>query len=303
MIKQKTLKKVIQATGVGVHTGVKVFLTLRPAPVNTGVVFRRIDLDPVVEIPALSDYIGDTSLSTCLIKDNVRVSTIEHLLSAISGMGIDNMYIDLTASEVPIMDGSAAPFIFLLQSAGIEYQSAEKKFMRIKKVIEIKDGDRMVRVAPYNGFKVSFNINFDHPLFTESNQSSCIDFSTDSYAQDISRARTFGFLKDYEVIRSMNLALGASLDNAVVMDDFKIINEDGLRYPDECVKHKILDAIGDLYTLGYSVLGSFVGVKSGHELNRQITQKILQDKESYEIVTFKDEKELPIVFFPAEDVA
>ena len=247
MSQQRTLKNVIRATGVGVHTGKKIYLTLRPAPINSGVIFRRIDLDPVVEIPAAAKYIGDTSLSTCLIREGVKVATVEHLLSALAGVGIDNAYVDLTAPEVPIMDGSSAPFVFLLQSAGIQEQSALKQFIKIKRQVVISDGDKKVSIAPYNGFKVSFSIQFDHPAFNESNQDACLDFSTTSYVKEVSRARTFGFLSDYEYIRKNNLALGASLDNAIVLDGFKVVNQDGLRYTDECVKHKILDVIGDLY--------------------------------------------------------
>ncbi|MBV53060.1 MAG: UDP-3-O-[3-hydroxymyristoyl] N-acetylglucosamine deacetylase [Coxiellaceae bacterium] len=299
MSQQRTLKNVIRATGVGVHTGKKIYLTLRPAPINSGVIFRRIDLDPVVEIPAAAKYIGDTSLSTCLIREGVKVATVEHLLSALAGVGIDNAYVDLTAPEVPIMDGSSAPFVFLLQSAGIQEQSALKQFIKIKRQVIISDGDKKVSIAPYNGFKVSFSIQFDHPAFNESNQDACLDFSTTSYVKEVSRARTFGFLSDYEYIRKNNLALGASLDNAIVLDGFKVVNQDGLRYTDECVKHKILDVIGDLYLLGYSVIGSFSGHKSGHEMNRQLLLKLLEQQDAWELVSYPEKQAMPISFLPA----
>jgi len=299
MIKQRTLKNVVRATGVGVHTGEKVYLTLRPAPVNRGIIFRRTDLKPVVEIPASVEYIGDTSLSTCLAKGNARVATVEHLLSALAGVGIDNLYIDITSPELPIMDGSAGPFVFLIQSAGIAEQSAAKEFIRIKRKIKIKDGDKTVMVEPYNGFKINFGIDFDHPLFDETNQSVSIDFSSTSYVKEVSRARTFGFLSDYEYIRKNNLAKGASLDNAIVLDEFKILNQDGLRYPDEFVKHKILDVIGDLYLLGHSLIGSFSGYKSGHALNSRLLGQILARKEAWEIITYNNPEELPFTFIPA----
>lgn len=294
MIKQRTLKNIIRATGVGVHTGEKVYLTLRPAPPNTGIIFYRTDLNPIVEIPATVNHIGDTSLSTCLERGNVRVATVEHLLSALAGMGVDNLYIDLTSPELPIMDGSAGPFVFLIQSAGIEEQNAAKEFIRIKKRIKVKDGDKSVMVKPYNGFKISFSIDFDHPLFNEQNQNATLDFSSTSYAKEVSRARTFGFLSDYEFVRKNNLALGASLDNAIVLDEYKILNQDGLRYPDEFVKHKILDVIGDLYLLGHGLIGAFRGVKSGHTLNSSLLKKLLAQKEAWEMITFKDSLELPL---------
>lgn len=298
MIKQRTLKNVVRATGVGVHTGEKVYLTLRPAPSNTGIIFYRTDLNPIVEIPATVNHIGDTSLSTCLAKDDVRVATVEHLLSALAGVGIDNLYIDLTSPELPIMDGSAGPFVFLIQSAGIEEQNAAKEFIRIKKRIKVEDGEKSVMIEPYNGFKISFSIDFDHPLFNEQNQNATLDFSSTSYVKEVSRARTFGFLSDYEFIRKNNLALGASLDNAIVLDEYKILNQDGLRYSDEFVKHKILDVIGDLYLLGYGLIGAFHGVKSGHTLNSSLLKKLLAQKEVWEIITFKDFSELPFAFTP-----
>lgn len=298
MVRQRTLKNVVRATGVGVHTGKKVYLTLRPAPPDTGIIFCRTDLNPVVEIPAHANYIGDTSLSTCLSKGDVRIATVEHLLSALGGVGIDNLYVDLTSPELPIMDGSAGPFIFLIQSAGIEEQSALKEFIRIKRKIKIEENNKSVMIEPYNGFKISFNIEFDHPLFNEHNQNAMLDFSSTSYVKEVSRARTFGFLSDYEFIRKNNLALGASLDNAIVLDEYKILNQDALRYTDEFVKHKILDVIGDLYLLGHSLIGSFSGVQSGHTLNSQLLKRFLVEKNAWEIVTFKDSSELPFSFAP-----
>ncbi len=296
MIKQRTLKNVIRATGVGLHTGQKVYLTLRPAVADTGIVFRRVDLDVPVEIPATPENVGDTTLSTTLIKDGVRISTVEHLLSALAGLGIDNAYIDLNAPEVPIMDGSAGPFVFLIQSAGIQEQNAPKRFIRIKKPITVEDGDKWVRFEPFDGFKVSFTIDFDHPVFSNHQQTAEVDFSTTSFVKEISRARTFGFMSQIEALRANNLALGGSLDNAVVLDDYRILNEDGLRYMDEFVKHKILDSIGDLYLLGRSLIGEFSGYKSGHELNNRLLRTLLANEASWELVTFEDEEKAPISF-------
>jgi UDP-3-O-[3-hydroxymyristoyl] N-acetylglucosamine deacetylase len=296
MIKQRTLKNVIRATGVGLHTGKKVLLTLRPAPVNTGIIFRRIDLDPVIEIHARPENVGDTRLSTTLISGKARISTVEHLLSALAGFGIDNAYIDLSADEVPIMDGSAGPFVFLIQSAGVEEQNAPKKFIRIKQRVRVEEPDKWAMFEPFNGFKVGFTIEFDHPVFNERNCRAEIDFSTTSFVKEVSRARTFGFMREVELLRERNLALGGSLDNAVVVDDYRILNDDGLRYEDECVKHKILDAIGDLYLLGHSLIGSFTGYKSGHELNNRLLRELLANKSAWELVSFKDEVDLPISF-------
>lgn len=296
MIRQRTLKNVIRATGVGLHTGRKVFLTLRPAPADTGIVFRRDDLKPVVEIVARAENVGDTSLSTSLVKDNVRISTVEHLLSAFAGLGIDNAYVDLSASEVPIMDGSAGPFVFLIQSAGVEEQNKPKKYLRIKRQISVRDGDKWARFEPFNGFKVSFAIEFDHPFFHQRSKHAEIDFSTTSFVKEVARARTFGFMKDVEILREQNLALGGSLDNAVVVDDYRVLNEDGLRYEDEFVKHKILDAIGDLYLLGHSLIGAFHGYKSGHELNNRLLRKILATKDAFELVSFEGEESAPFSF-------
>ncbi len=296
MIKQRTLKNVIRATGVGLHTGEKVYLTLRPAPVDSGIVFRRVDLAQPVEVRACPDNVSDTRLSTTLEHEGARISTVEHLMSAFAGLGIDNAYVDLTAAEVPIMDGSAGPFVFLIQSAGVEEQPAHKRFMRIRKAIEIQDGDKWVRFEPWDGFKVSFTIDFDHPIFRGAAQVACIDFSTTSFVKEISRARTFGFMRQLETLRENGLARGGGLDNAIVMDDFRILNEDGLRYEDEFVKHKILDAIGDLYLLGHPLIGSFSARKSGHALNNRLLRALVADAEAWELVSF-DESEEPAISF------
>ena len=296
MIRQRTLKNVIRATGVGLHTGKKVLLTLRPAPTNTGIIFRRVDIDPTVEIPAKPKYVGDTSLSTTLVKNKVRISTVEHLLSALAGFGIDNVYIDLTADEGPIMDGSAGPFVFLIQSDGVEEQRAAKKFLRIKEKVQVEQNGKWAMFEPFDGFKVGFSIEFDHPVFNQNNCHAEIDFSTTSFVKEVSRARTFGFMRDVELLRERNLVLGGSLDNAVVVDDYRILNEDGLRYADECVKHKILDAIGDLYLLGHSLIGAFKGHKSGHALNNTLIRELLLDKSAWEIVSFESEYQAPISF-------
>lgn len=296
MIRQRTLKNVIRATGVGLHTGEKVYLTLRPAAPDSGIIFRRVDLDEPVEIPATPENVGDTTLSTTLIKDGVRISTVEHLLSAMAGLGIDNAYVDLNAAEVPIMDGSAGPFVFLIQSAGIEEQNAPKRFIRIKKPVRVEDGDKWVNFEPFDGFKVAFTIDFDHPAFKEGSQIAEVDFSTTSFVREVSRARTFGFMNQIEQLRANNLALGGSLDNAVVVDDYRILNEDGLRYVDEFVKHKILDSIGDLYLLGHSLIGAFSGHKSGHALNNELLRALLAQEDAWEEVTFEDATTAPISF-------
>jgi len=297
MIKQRTLKNVIRATGVGLHTGEKIYLTLRPAPADTSIIFRRVDLDPVVEIPARAENVGDTRLSTTLIQDGVRISTVEHILSAMAGLGIDNAYVDLSAPEVPIMDGSAGPFVFLIQSAGIQEQDAPKRFIRIKKPIQVEDGDKWARFEPFDGFKVSFTIDFDHPVFHDRAKKAEIDFSTTSFVKEVSRARTFGFMRDYEALRAKNLALGGSMENAVVVDDYRILNDDGLRYEDEFVKHKVLDAIGDLYLLGRSLIGAFSGHKSGHALNNQLLRALAVQEDAWELVTFEEEEaRAPISF-------
>ncbi len=296
MIRQRTLKNVIKATGITLHGGERAEITLRPAPVNSGILFRRIDLDPVVEIRALAENVGDTRLSSTLMKGDVRVSTVEHLLSAFAGLGIDNAYVDVTASEIPIMDGSAGPFVFLIQSAGIEEQKAPKRFIRIKRKLKIKDGDKWASFEPFNGFKVTFTIDFDHPLFKSHGKTATLDFSSLSYVKEVSRARTFGFMADFEKLQAMNLARGASMDNAIAIDDFRVLNEDGLRYENEFVKHKILDAVGDLYLLGSSLIGAFNGYKSGHALNNKLLRALLADKEAWEFVTFEDKNTSPISY-------
>lgn len=301
MIRQRTLKNVIRATGIGLHTGEKITLTLRPAAADVGIVFRRIDLPAPVEIEACPQNVGDTQLSTTLVKDGVRISTVEHLLSAFAGLGIDNAYVDVSAPEVPIMDGSAGPFIFLIQSAGIEEQNAPKKFIRIKQTVIVEDGDKWVRFDPFDGFKVGFTIEFNHPAFKNRQQHAEVDFSTTSFVKEVSRARTFGFMRDIEHLRESHLALGGNLNNAVVVDDYRVLNEDGLRYEDEFVKHKILDAIGDLYLLGRSLIGAFTGYKSGHALNNRLLRTLLADPVAWEEVTFTDERLVPISYLqPAQ---
>ncbi len=296
MIKQRTLKNVIRATGVGIHSGQKVYMTLRPAAPDTGIVFRRIDLAQPVEIAARAVHVGDTSMSTTLIKDGVRIATVEHLLSAMAGLGIDNAYVDLSASEVPIMDGSAGPFVFLLQSAGIEQQNVDKRFIRIKKSVIVREDEKWARFDPFDGFKVGFSIEFAHPLFSKRTSSAEIDFSTTSFVKEVSRARTFGFMRDIEMLRERNLVLGGSMDNAIVLDDYRVLNEDGLRYEDEFVKHKILDAIGDLYLLGHSLVGAFYGYKSGHQLNNLLLRTLLADRQAWEEITYPDSAAAPISY-------
>lgn len=299
MIHQRTLKRSIKATGVTLHSGQKAVLTLRPAPVNTGIIFIRTDLTPAVEIKATPDNVIDTTLSTCLGKNGVKVSTIEHLLSAFAGLGIDNAYVEVTAPEVPIMDGSASPFVFLLQSAGIKEQQAPKRYVRIKKKIKVTEGDKSASFEPYQGFKINFTIDFNHPVFKNRIQNATLDFSSAAYIKEVSRARTFGFLSDYEKLRAANLALGGSLDNAVVVDHYRILNEDGLRYEDEFVKHKILDAVGDLYLLGSSLIGAFTGFKSGHALNNKLLRALTANAHAWEYVTFEAPAAAPILFIPA----
>jgi UDP-3-O-[3-hydroxymyristoyl] N-acetylglucosamine deacetylase len=299
MLKQRTLKNAIRATGVGLHTGRKVLMALRPGLVNSGIVFRRMDLDEAVEIRATADNVGETTLGTTLMQGEVKVSTIEHLMSAFAGLGIDNAVVELSAPEVPIMDGSAGPFVFLLQSAGIEEQAAPKKFVRILKSVKVEDGDKWARFDPYDGFKINFEIEFDHPVFKRRSQVASMDFSTTTFLREVSRARTFGFMRDLEYMRSRNLALGGNLDNAIVLDEYRILNEDGLRYEDEFVKHKILDAIGDLYLLGHSLIGEFSGYKSGHALNNRLLRTLIADRSASEDVTFETLSDAPISFVPA----
>lgn len=294
MIRQRTLKNVIRATGVGLHTGEKVFLTLRPAAVNTGIVFRRIDLEPVVDVKAILDNVSSTRMSTTLERDGVRISTVEHLMSAFAGLGIDNVFVDLTAAEVPIMDGSAGPFVFLIESAGVEEQRAPKQFIRIKQSVEISDGDKWAKFDPYDGFKVDLTIDFDHPVVQSSQQHASIDFSESSFIKDVSRARTFGFLDEVEALQEAGLARGGSLDNAIVMDAFHILNEDGLRYRDEFVKHKILDAVGDLYLLGHLLVGAFSAHKSGHSMNNGLLRRLLETESAWEYVSYDDVDSAPV---------
>jgi UDP-3-O-[3-hydroxymyristoyl] N-acetylglucosamine deacetylase len=296
MLGQRTLKNSIRATGVGLHTGKKVLMTLRPAAPDSGIVFRRMDLPEPVDIRAHAECVGDTMLGTTLVNGDAKVSTVEHLLSAFAGLGIDNAIVELSAGEVPIMDGSAGPFVFLLQSAGIEEQEPAKRFIRIKRPIEVTDGDKRARFDPFDGFKVNFEIEFNHPIFKRRSQRASMDFSTTSFLREVSRARTFGFMRDLEKMRAHNLALGGNLDNAIVLDDYRILNEDGLRYEDEFVKHKILDAIGDLYLLGHSLIGEFSGYKSGHALNNRLLRKMLTERGSWEEVVFESPEAAPISY-------
>lgn len=296
MLRQRTLKTTIRATGVGLHTGKKVYMTLRPAAENAGITFRRIDLETPVDIPADPRLVGETMLGTTLIKDGVKVATVEHLLAALAGLGIDNLTIDLSAPEVPIMDGSAGPFVFLLQSAGIEEQNAAKKFIRIKRTVRVEDGDKWAELVPFDGFKVDFEVFFNHPVFNKLVQRASIDFSSTSFLKEVSRARTFCFLRDVEALRERNLTLGGSMDNAIVLDDYRILNEDGLRYANEFVIHKILDAIGDAYLLGHGLIGELRAYKSGHDLNNKLLRAMLADASAWEEVTFKDSNKAPISY-------
>ncbi len=271
-------------------------MTIRPAVENTGIVFRRLDLEPPVDIKADATSVGDTMLGTTLVQGQATVATVEHLMAALAGLGIDNAFIDLSAPEVPIMDGSSAPFVFLLQSAGIAEQNALKRFVRIRKPVRVENDDKWAEFKPYNGYKVSLSIDFDHPIFKKHTQSASIDFSTTSFVKQVSRARTFGFLRDIEALRAHNLTLGGTMDNAIVLDDYRVLNEDGLRYEDEFVRHKILDAIGDLYLLGHSLLGEFSGYKSGHAMNNQLVRALLSDESAWEIVTFDDTSKAPVSY-------
>jgi UDP-3-O-[3-hydroxymyristoyl] N-acetylglucosamine deacetylase len=303
MAQQRTLKEPIRSTGIGLHTGRKVLMALRPAPPNTGIVFRRTDLDPPVDIAARATNVTETTLGTTLAAGEVGISTVEHLMSALAGLGIDNLFVELTAGEVPIMDGSAGPFVFLIQSAGIELQNAPKRFVRVRRPVEVKDDDKWARFEPYEGFRVNFEIEFDHPVFHRHAQRATMDFSTTSFLKEVSRARTFGFMRDMEYLRGRNLALGGTLDNAIVLDDYRILNEDGLRYEDEFVRHKILDAIGDLYLLGHSLIGEYTAHKSGHGLNNKLLRAMLADAESWEEVTFRDDSAAPISYAAAAATA
>ena len=296
MLRQRTLKTTVRATGVGLHSGEKVYMTLRPAPENAGITFHRVDLEPPVDVPADPLLVGETMLGTTLIKDGVRIATVEHLMSALAGLGIDNISIDLSAAEVPIMDGSAGPFVFLLQSAGIEEQNAAKKFIRIKKRVRVEDGDKWAELVPFDGFKVNFEVYFNHPVFNKLSQHAKIDFSSTSFLKEVSRARTFCFVRDVEALRERNLTLGGSMDNAIVLDDYRILNEDGLRYSNEFVIHKILDAIGDAYLLGHGLIGELRAYKSGHDLNNKLLRAVLDDRTAWEEVTFKDSRAAPISY-------
>jgi UDP-3-O-[3-hydroxymyristoyl] N-acetylglucosamine deacetylase len=296
-LKQRTLKTAIRATGVGLHTGRKVFMTLRPAAENTGIVFRRVDLDPTVHIKADAFSVGETMLGTTLVQGEVKVATIEHLMAAFSGLGVDNAYVDLSAPEVPIMDGSAAPFVFLLQSAGIAEQNAAKKFIRIRKTVRVEEGDKSAEFKPFPGLKINFRIDFDHPIFRRHSQTAMVDFSTTAFLKEISRARTFGFARDIEMLRTRQLTLGGSMDNAIVLDDFRVLNEDGLRFEDEFVKHKILDAVGDIYLLGHCLIGELTAVKSGHALNNKLLRALHADASAWEMVSFDEQRAAPI-FYP-----
>lgn len=296
MLRQRTLKNSIRATGIGLHTGDKVFMTLRPAAPDSGIIFRRVDLDPPVDIPATAFNVGQTMLGTVIEVGDAKVSTIEHLMSAFAGLGIDNAYVDVSAAEVPIMDGSAGPFVFLLQSAGIEEQKAAKKFVRIREKVRVEDGDKWAELVPHDGLQLEFEIEFDHPVFKRHSQSASMNFSTTTYLKEVSRARTFGFTRDLEMMRSNNLALGGTMDNAIVLDDYRVLNDDGLRYEDEFVKHKMLDAIGDLYLVGHTLIGAFRAFKSGHGLNNALLRKLLANESAFEIVSFADAQRAPVSY-------
>ncbi|WP_133501222.1 UDP-3-O-acyl-N-acetylglucosamine deacetylase [Cognatilysobacter terrigena] len=296
MLRQRTLKNTIRATGVGLHSGEKVFMTLRPAPVDTGIVFRRTDLDPVVDVPGRADLVTETILCTGLSCGPAKIQTVEHLLSALAGLGIDNCYIELSAAEVPIMDGSAGPFVFLLQSAGIAEQEKPKRFIRVTREVEVREGDKFARFTPHDGFRIGFTVQFDHPAIPASQSRAVVDFSTEAYIREVSRARTFGFMRDLEYMRERNLGLGGSMDNAIVLDEFRVLNDDGLRYADEFVRHKILDAVGDLYLAGHPIIGAYEGYKSGHALNNKLVRALLAEQGAWEEVTFTDSEPTPVVF-------
>lgn len=293
MLRQRTLKTVVSASGVGLHTGEKARIRLRPAPADTGIVFRRVDLASPVDIPARADLVGDTRLASCLSRDGVKVHTVEHLMSALGGLGIDNAYVDLDGAEVPIMDGSASPFVLLIQQAGIEQQAAPKKFFRIRKTVEVRDADKWARLEPYEGYKLSFSIEFKHPVIERSTQSVEVDFAETSYLKEIARARTFGFMHEVESLRESGLALGGGLDNAVVLDEYRVLNAEGLRFADEFIRHKLLDAIGDLYLLGRPLLGAFAAHKSGHALNNRLLRALMAEKDAVELASFERAEEAP----------
>jgi len=297
VLKQRTLSNSIRASGVGLHSGEKVNMTLRPAAKDTGIIFRRLDIEPIQQIPARAESVIDTMLGTTIAKKNASVMTVEHILAAFAGLGIDNALIDLDGPEVPIMDGSSASFIFLIESAGIEEQNASKKFLRIKKKIRVEDGEKFAEFKPYNGYRISFEIDFDHPMIKSKLTKLSVDFSTLTFLKEISRARTFGFLKEIETLRSKNLALGGSLDNAIVFDDYRILNQDGLRYQDELVRHKILDVVGDLYLMGHILVGEFNGYKSGHELNNKLILKLYTDQTAWEEIEESEITDIPISYW------
>jgi UDP-3-O-[3-hydroxymyristoyl] N-acetylglucosamine deacetylase len=300
MIKQRTIKQSVQETGIGLHKGEKVTMTLRPAPANTGIVFRRVDLEPYADIPARADAVGNTMLCTCISNaDGVTISTVEHLASALAGLGIDNIIVEVNSDELPIMDGSASPFIFLLQSAGIDEINAPKQFIKINKAIKVEDGDKWAELRPHNGFRVDFRIDFEHPVISQTRQHMVLDFDSSSYVDEVSRARTFGFMKDLEYMNSHNLALGGSMENAVALDEYRVLNPEGLRYPDEFLKHKILDAIGDLYLGGHSIIGELVAYKTGHGLNNKLLNALLRSQECWEFVSYDTPEEMPICFVSA----
>ncbi|MBR9729041.1 UDP-3-O-acyl-N-acetylglucosamine deacetylase [Shewanella intestini] len=297
MIFQRTVQKMVRSIGVGLHSGNKVTLCILPAPANTGIILKRTDLNPVVSIPAKAHLVRETTMCTALVNDDgVRISTIEHLFAALAGLGIDNAVIEVDAPEIPIMDGSASPFVFLLQSAGIKEQAAPKKYLKITKPIRVEDGDKWAELKPFKGFKVDFKIDFNHPEISRSQQHMVMNFSTSAFVKDISRARTFGFMRDIEYLRANNLALGGSMENAVVLDEYRVLNPDGLRYDDEFVKHKILDAFGDLYVAGHAIVGEFCAYKTGHALNNQLVRALLAQQESWELVSFENEAEVPVSF-------
>jgi UDP-3-O-[3-hydroxymyristoyl] N-acetylglucosamine deacetylase len=294
MLRQRSLKSSISASGVGLHTGQKVRLTLRPAPAETGIVFRRIDLARPVDIPARADLVGETRLSSCLVREGVKVYTVEHLMSALGGLGVDNAFVDLDAPELPIMDGSASPFVLLIQQAGIEEQAAPKRFFRIKRRVEVRDGDKWARLDPFDGYRLSFSIEFRHPVIERTTQAVEIDFAQTSYLKEIARARTFGFMHEVEDLRDNGLALGGGLDNAVVLDEYRVLNAEGLRFADEFIRHKLLDAIGDLYLLGKPLLGAFYAHKSGHALNNRLLRAVLAQPDVLEVVTFERAEDTPL---------
>lgn len=296
MIKQRTIKKAVQETGIGLHKGDKVTMTLRPAPANTGIVFRRIDLDPYIDIPARADAVGNTLLCTCLSNDGATISTVEHLASALAGLGIDNIIVEVDSDELPIMDGSASPFIFLLQSAGIEEQNAHKRFIRINKAVRVEDGDKWAELLPYDGFRFDFAIDFDHPVISQTRQHMVLDFDSQSYVDEVSRARTFGFMRDLEYMNANNLALGGSMENAVALDDYRVLNPEGLRYQDEFLKHKILDAVGDLYLGGHSIIGELRAYKTGHGLNNKLLNAVIADQSCWDFITYEEDEQAPIRF-------